>query len=883
MDIATIKAQLSILTVLAHYRLQPDKNQRLCCPFHEDKTPSLQVYPKTNTYCCFSSNCTAGTGDQIQFIELMDKQGKHQAILKAQTLLPTSSSPIPAPEANLSRVAVLTKVFSYFRTAIPRSEPAKQYLQSRGLDANLIQVGFNSGQFHHRENQYLVESCQQIGLLKANPSGGHFCWAKSCLIFPLKNADHQTVSLYGRSTTDEKDQRHYYLKDRQGLYPSYPAAGTTQLILTESIIDAATLLQVPAIAAQYTILALYGTNGLTTEHQKAIQTLSQLQEIILWMDGDEAGHMATDKHAQMLHQLLPTVKMSQIDTPEGEDINSLAQSHEREVLTHLLDNRRPFSLALEMLLPEEPTPPLPITPPPSANKFTAINPELLIYDNCQLQITVLGGVKLTGLDRLRVTLKIERIAARHQEKPQLLPVRHNLDLYHAQQTELLIQKIAENLQVNSSQTAQTFELLTTTLEDYRSRRLEAMRPKPEVRPTLTDRQQQAAIQYLKTTQLMERTQADIGQSGLIGEELNRLIAYLVYTSRKRENPLQLMCLGASGTGKTYLQEKIGELMPEEDKLEITTLSENAFYYFGQEDLKHKLILIEDLDGAQDVLYPLRELQSKKRISKTVVLKDSKGNLKTVTLRVEGPVCVSGCTTREKLYDDNANRCILLEIDTGKAQDAAIMDYQRQVSAGVINRKAEEQTKALLQDVQRVLKPILIRNPYAPLIRLPESVFKPRRTISLLLGFIETITFYHQYQCEVKKDPSTGENYIETTPDHIQWAFTLLQEVLFRKSDELTGATRHFLESLKAHLYTHQLASFLAPDIRLALRMNPHNLKRYLQELNRYGYVKAKGNRFKGYEYHLTNPQEYEALKKGIQADLQAILAQIKTKGGSVDQ
>ena len=46
-------------------------------------------------------------------------------------------------------------------------------------------------------------------------------------------------------------------------------------------------------------------------------------------------------------------------------------------------------------------------------------------------------------------------------------------------------------------------------------------------------------------------------------------------------------------------------MPEEDKLEITTLSSNAFYYFGREELKHKLLLIEDLDGAESVLYPLR--------------------------------------------------------------------------------------------------------------------------------------------------------------------------------------------------------------------------------------------------------------------------------------
>jgi hypothetical protein len=47
----------------------------------------------------------------------------------------------------------------------------------------------------------------------------------------------------------------------------------------------------------------------------------------------------------------------------------------------------------------------------------------------------------------------------------------------------------------------------------------------------------------------------------------------------------------------------GELIPAEDVIQITSLSENAFYYFGKQELKHKLVLIEDLDGAGEVLYP----------------------------------------------------------------------------------------------------------------------------------------------------------------------------------------------------------------------------------------------------------------------------------------
>ena len=94
MEIQEIKQRLSILTVLNHYGLKSDRNGCLCCPFHDDKTPSFQVYTKTNTWTCFSSNCNAGSGDQIDFI--MKKEGitKHEAILKAKELIGCNGRPI---------------------------------------------------------------------------------------------------------------------------------------------------------------------------------------------------------------------------------------------------------------------------------------------------------------------------------------------------------------------------------------------------------------------------------------------------------------------------------------------------------------------------------------------------------------------------------------------------------------------------------------------------------------------------------------------------------------------------------------------------------------------------------------------------------------------
>ena len=375
---------------------------------------------------------------------------------------------------------------------------------------------------------------------------------------------------------------------------------------------------------------------------------------------------------------------------------------------------------------------------------------------------------------------------------------------------------------------------------------------------------------------------------MIGENNNRLLMYLVFTSRLREQPLHIISLGASGTGKTYLQEKVAALIPEQDKLEITALSENALYYFDRTELKNKLVLIEDLDGAQDdkILYAIRELMSKKRISKTIPIKDSKGNLKTVTLQVEGPISLAGTTTREKLYEDNANRSLLIYLDNSKQQKETIMAYQQALSAGLIDKKEEKRAIEWLQDVQLMLEKVKVRNPYATKLTIPNTVFKPLRTNTHYLNFIEVITFYNQHQRSVITDKQSGERYIETTLEDIEQANMLLKDILLTKSDELSKACRQFLERLKRYLETENKTSFYSNELRKTLRINPKTLSRYLYDLQRYNHLRVvSGSKSRGYEYELIDSKEYEKLRKSVETALDKALTalQMSKMSASVPQ
>lgn len=168
MEIKDIKAALSIQTVLNHYNLSPDRNHRLNCPWHDDKTPSLQIYPRTNTWTCFSSNCSAGSGDTIEMIQKMEKRTKHEALKKAAELCGDPDSYRDKTEPGL------TVIFNKLRQSLHRSKNAITYLKDRNIYNTELEIAYNHYQTEYKQLQ-------------------------NCIIFPLKNKSGNITSLYGKT------------------------------------------------------------------------------------------------------------------------------------------------------------------------------------------------------------------------------------------------------------------------------------------------------------------------------------------------------------------------------------------------------------------------------------------------------------------------------------------------------------------------------------------------------------------------------------------------------------------------------------------------------------------------------------------------------------
>jgi len=458
-----------------------------------------------------------------------------------------------------------------------------------------------------------------------------------------------------------------------------------------------------------------------------------------------------------------------------------------------------------------------------------------------------------------------------------------------------IKGAAEELETSTTILKTTIRILKSKIEEYRLKQIEqerkALKPKQY---QMTKEEENRAMKFLKAKGLVKNTLSAIEKSGLVGEQKNGLLLYFLYLSRLFDEPLHAIIFGKSGSGKTYLQTKISECLPEESVRTITSLTENTLYYSAKDFWKHKLLLIEDLEGVYNAFLPLREFMSKQSISKLTTDKDAKGNNVQKVLMVEGPICVSGATTQGNIYEDNANRSFLLHIDETMQHMKDVMNYQRKLQAGLINEQEQNQYRQVLKNAQRLLRKVRVINPYAPQLDIPDCVFKKLRTNMHYLKLIEIITFYHQYQREWKQDKE-GKPYIETTLEDIELANWLVKDTLIRKSDELSGDLRGFFESLKHYLSADKAGlknqegteeqtsstdggtSFYAKEIRKSFRLHPQKLSRFLINLEKRGLIKlVSNNRQTGYEYQIISWNDYQLLKNDVDI-LDQILEKLKNK------
>ncbi len=375
-----------------------------------------------------------------------------------------------------------------------------------------------------------------------------------------------------------------------------------------------------------------------------------------------------------------------------------------------------------------------------------------------------------------------------------------------------------------------------------------------------------AIDYLQDKNLIGNILSDFENLDLIGCEENLLVCYLAVTSRLLDDPIAITIQSSSASGKTALMNGVLQLIPDNHKVLFSSLTSQSLYYLEETALRNKILAISELEGTRQGAgaYSLKLLQSEKEISIATTLKDDKGQLRTVEKKVYGPVQFFATTTEIDVDDELLNRTLVVSISDDQAVTEAIHDIQRkkQTLEGIRVRKSQQAIVDLHHVIQKLLKSVVVINPFADQLRFITSKTRTRRDHQKYLNIIKAVTFLHQYQRHIKSVDIDGEeiNYIETTIDDIRIANKIAHKVLGNclledlppQSQQLLYKIHRMVqEKCNAIGIGQPLFRFTRADIRSYSGWSLSQLKTHCKRLEELEYViKHKGGKGLRTEYEL---------------------------------
>ena len=147
------------------------------------------------------------------------------------------------------------------------------------------------------------------------------------------------------------------------------------------------------------------------------------------------------------------------------------------------------------------------------------------------------------------------------------------------------------------------------LEEVQEKRIrEELEPQQE-EIVIVEPERAAALELLKSPDLLGRILEDFNACGIVGEATNKMTGYLAAVSRKLDRPLAVIIQSTSAAGKSTLMESILAFIPEEERVKYSAMTGQSLYYLGETNLKNKVLAIVEEEGAERASYALKLLQS----------------------------------------------------------------------------------------------------------------------------------------------------------------------------------------------------------------------------------------------------------------------------------
>ena len=817
-------------------------------------------------------------GNAIQFIEKFDGLSFRHAfeLLNEGPAAFTAPGPSVVKRTSIHRLEtpfdpegsdadLFASVIDYYHERLLKTPDALEYLASRGLhDLEMIKrfrLGFatehsgfafpkrtgGQGSRSELDSKNLDSSANQVMNILTAP-----------LVVPVFDESDQVAEIYGRKIGKglrKGTPMHLYLPGPHAGIWNPEALAAPELILCEAPLDALTFWT----HGVQNVSFIYGTEGFPDYLLDALLK-HKVQTVRLAYDNDPAGNRAAERDAERL--AAQGINVYRIKFPHGMDVNEYASKvtpAQKSLLTAIKSaewlggsHDRAGASSSKLVATKK----VATCPEPVERAMESALEKSGEYHTFELgsRSYRIGGLdKNNSLDVMKISLRVMSDDLFHLD---------SFDLLRDNERRRFIERAAEETRLEKELVKRDLGKVLLALERAQEKRMgEGVSSQTTVVSCpLSDEEKTEAFEFLRSPNLISRIESAFESCGLVGENRNRLAAYLACTSRKLDKPLAVIIQSTSAAGKSALMEAVLAFFPTEDQVKYSAMTGQSLYYLGETNLKHKILAIVEEEGAEKASYALKLLQSEGELTIASTGKDAHtGRMETQEYHVEGPVMIFLTTTAIDIDEELLNRCLVLTVDESKAQTERIHQLQRQARTleGLRLKKKRQQSLKLLQNVQRLLQPVNVVNPYADQLTFTATRTRTRRDHEKYLTLIDAVALLHQHQRP--RETVEGAEYIRVTLDDIELANRLAPDLLARSLDELPPQTRRVYEAVQAIVrdrmkteeIEQRLALFSRREIRESMGWGMTQIRAHLERLKDLEYIAARcGRAGAAFQYEL---------------------------------
>ena len=335
-----------------------------CCPFHNEKTPSFKVDPRTQLFHCFG--CGTG-GDAVGFIMKTDNLDFPDAIRylaeRANIELHETGDVLDrGRKTRLHEVCEKTAEFYHhqlMRVKTPGSDAARAYLSQRGFGGKIPAewlIGYAPGRGE------LVKHLTKEGFTRSEIMEANVATEKENrrlidrfyerIIFPIRDIQGRAIAFGGRVIASSNADTPKYLNSadtplfhkRENLYAIDRAKAAITASATAIVVEGYTDVIAMHRTGFVNTVATLGT-ALTPEHIKLLKRYAK--RIICLFDGDQAGINAADRAAELIATELGAAGFESVEflvavLPGGSDPAEFCEKEGFEKMRAALDGATPL-------------------------------------------------------------------------------------------------------------------------------------------------------------------------------------------------------------------------------------------------------------------------------------------------------------------------------------------------------------------------------------------------------------------------------------------------------------------------------------------------------------------------------------------------------------